>query len=104
MQSTCYKGFVYKAAVVLALLFALLIGALAQEQETSPENLKDLSLEQLGNVEVTTKAKAPEQVWKTAAAVPLLANWIFTEPSAPSREATSLSLPRFSSAGNSFCS
>jgi iron complex outermembrane recepter protein len=33
------------------------------------ENLKQLSLEQLGNVEVTTASKEPEEVWKTAAAI-----------------------------------
>ncbi len=57
----------------IVLLF-LLLGALAttahpQQSQTSQENLKQLSLEQLGDLEVTTKAKAPEQVWKTAAAV-----------------------------------
>jgi iron complex outermembrane receptor protein len=40
-----------------------------QADETSPTQLKQLNLEQLGDVEVTTKSKAPEQVWKTAAAV-----------------------------------
>lgn len=32
-------------------------------------SLTQLSLEQLGNIEVTSAAKAPEQVWKTAAAI-----------------------------------
>jgi len=37
-------------------------------QET-PGQLKRLSLEQLGNVEVTTLSKEPEQVWRTPAAI-----------------------------------
>jgi len=37
--------------------------------QNPPENLKQLSLEQLGNVEVTTASKEPEQVWRTPAAI-----------------------------------
>ena len=33
------------------------------------QKLRDLSLEQLGNVEVTSVKKDPEQIWKTAAAI-----------------------------------
>jgi len=36
--------------------------------------LKQLSLEQLGDVEVTTASKEPEEVWKTAAAIYVLTN------------------------------
>src|SRR5882757_4140252 len=42
--------------------------ALENTQET-PGQLKRLSLEQLGNVEVTTLSKEPEQVWRTPAAI-----------------------------------
>ena len=42
--------------------------ALENTQET-PGELKRLSLEQLGNVEVTTMSKEPEQVWRTPAAI-----------------------------------
>ena len=35
----------------------------------TPNPLTQLSLEQLGNIEVTTASKAPEEVWKTPAAV-----------------------------------
>ena len=38
-------------------------------QSTSEKNLKDLSLEELGNVEVTTYNKAPTDLWETPAAV-----------------------------------
>ncbi len=38
------------------------------------EPLKQLSLEQLGDVEVTTASKEPEEVWKTPAAVYVLTN------------------------------
>jgi outer membrane receptor for Fe3+-dicitrate len=54
-------------------LFVLIVtfGATARPQgsQTSEDKLKQLSLEQLGDVEVTSKSKAPEQVWKTAAAI-----------------------------------
>jgi len=43
--------------------------------DSQPENpLKKLSLEQLGNVEVTTVSKEPEQVWNTPAAITVLTN------------------------------
>jgi iron complex outermembrane receptor protein len=41
----------------------------AQSTQNPPENLKQLSLDQLGNVEVTTVSKDPHQVQKTPAAV-----------------------------------
>src|SRR6266436_936674 len=40
-----------------------------QSNQNPPENLKQLSLEQLGNVEVTTTSKEPEHVWRTPAAI-----------------------------------
>lgn len=40
----------------------------ASDQQTE-RSLKSLTLEQLGNIEVTTTSKEPEQVWKTAAAI-----------------------------------
>ena len=56
--------------LVFSLLFAgASTTSRAQSNQSSPEQLKQLSLEQLGNVEVTSKSKAPEQVWKTAAAI-----------------------------------
>ena len=56
--------------VALSTLLAGL-GVIARPQPNQPQDgqLKTLSLEQLGNVEVTTMSKAPEQVWQTAAAV-----------------------------------
>ncbi|MGB2590412.1 MAG: TonB-dependent receptor [Candidatus Acidiferrum sp.] len=49
----------------------------AQAQATdgsqpASDNLKQLSLEQLGNVEVTTASKEPEKIWQTPAAVYVL--------------------------------
>jgi len=38
-------------------------------QSTRTKNLKDLSLEELGNIEVTTYNKAPTDLWETPAAV-----------------------------------
>jgi iron complex outermembrane recepter protein len=65
------------SAQLNALLLLALFGGLAgtgwagtpQGGQETPQNLKHFSLEQLGNVEVTSVSKEPEQVWKTAAAV-----------------------------------
>ena len=40
-----------------------------QGSQAAPEDLKQLTLEQLGDVEVTTASKEPEEVWQTPAAV-----------------------------------
>ena len=40
-----------------------------QIDQNPPANLKQLSLEQLGEVKVTTASKEPEQVWRTPAAI-----------------------------------
>src|SRR3989442_12526218 len=40
-----------------------------QVDQNPPANLKLLSLEQLGDVKVTTASKEPEQVWRTPAAI-----------------------------------
>jgi iron complex outermembrane recepter protein len=59
-----------------AILCLFLVGAsqslTAQSRspgKTSAEDLNQLSMEQLGDIEVTTVSKAPEQVWRTPAAV-----------------------------------
>jgi len=60
---------------ILALLLWLTVtgqmtrAQVAQNNQNPPENLKHLSLEQLGNVEVTTASKEPEQIWRTPAAI-----------------------------------
>ena len=43
--------------------------AARSEQPLPPEQLKSLSLEQLGEVQITTVSKQPEEVWQTPAAV-----------------------------------
>jgi outer membrane receptor protein involved in Fe transport len=64
-----------KVYALMALVGALGATALSQTNQSSqtnqaPENqLKQLSLEQLGDIEVTTQAKAPVELWKTPAAV-----------------------------------
>ncbi len=40
-----------------------------QDNQNPPDDLKQLSLEQLGAVEVTTTSKEPEEVWNTPAAI-----------------------------------
>src|SRR5271166_2884454 len=57
-----------------ALAFSILLRATPSSQASSnvPDSgnpAKELTLEQLGNVQVTTVSKEPEEVWKTAAAV-----------------------------------
>ncbi len=41
----------------------------ASSPQPDQNSLKQLSLEQLGNIEVTTASKEPEEVWKTPAAI-----------------------------------
>jgi iron complex outermembrane recepter protein len=55
--------------IALVLLLSA-IPADSSDTAQQPSNpLKELTLEQLGNVEVTTVSKEPEQLWKAAAAV-----------------------------------
>jgi iron complex outermembrane receptor protein len=64
------------AVVALVLIAGLFHGALADPEpdKKSDEPLKQLSLAQLGDVEVTTASKKPAEVWKTPAAVYVLTN------------------------------
>jgi iron complex outermembrane recepter protein len=64
------------AVIVLVLLAGLVNQSLADPQpdQKTGEPLKQLSLAQLGNVEVTTASKEPAEVWKTPAAVYVLTN------------------------------
>jgi iron complex outermembrane receptor protein len=59
--------------VILSLLLLFRPAAAAPveiaDAQTSSNTLKQQTLEQLGNVEVTTVLKEPEELWKTAAAV-----------------------------------
>jgi len=62
------------AFVLVFLLAGLGNQSLAAPQENAAhgEPLKQLSLAELGNVEVTTTSKEPEQIWKTSAAIYVL--------------------------------
>src|SRR5438270_10428484 len=62
------------AGIVFLVLTGLLnLGfAAPQESQGNSGSLKELSLAELGNVEVTTTSKKPEQIWKTAAAIYVL--------------------------------
>jgi iron complex outermembrane recepter protein len=55
--------------VIAAILAASNSPALPQSNQSEPPPLKQLSLEQLGDVEVISTSKEPEQVWKTPAAI-----------------------------------
>jgi hypothetical protein len=62
------KGIV--VSVVLLLGFASIVrGSESSNPPDEQKTLKQLTLSQLGNVEVTTAAKTTEQVWKTSAAI-----------------------------------
>jgi iron complex outermembrane receptor protein len=60
-----------KLIVFVAMASAVVCyGATAEKiHPIEEQQLKSMSLEQLGNVEVTTASKQPEEVWKTPAAV-----------------------------------
>lgn len=69
--SAILRGVVATVATTL-LGFASVALAQTAEQSESPETtnpLKQLSLEQLGDIRVTTQTKAPVEVWKTTAAI-----------------------------------
>ena len=70
---SCIRRPKVKKAANLAILIIGLwqssISVNAQQPQGSLEDLTRLNLEQLGNVEVTTASKEPEQVWQTPAAV-----------------------------------
>jgi iron complex outermembrane receptor protein len=62
----------------IALIGLIVLGGLVNQSFAHPQGeqdaapLKQLSLEELGNVEVTTTSKEPEQIWKTSAAIYVL--------------------------------
>lgn len=53
----------------LLLTIAAMLGG---SPNTRAQSLKDLSLEQLGSIEVTTQTKEPEEIWQTPAAISVL--------------------------------
>ena len=68
----CGMTFVERVVLLVFVVLAGLINqgfADPQEDQANGEPLKQLSLAELGNVEVTTTSKEPEEVWKTPAAV-----------------------------------
>ena len=65
------------AAGLAVALFLLAVGPCRSRAGTEPEDqtgkpLKQLTLEELGKVEVTTVSKEPEEVWRTPAAIYVL--------------------------------
>src|SRR6266850_7914479 len=75
MKSSCVLFTTWPIWNILAFLLSF-AGSLqessarnTQVDQNPPATLKQLSLEQLGNVEVTTASKEPEQVWRTPAAI-----------------------------------
>jgi iron complex outermembrane receptor protein len=70
--SQLWRALLYGLAISLVLSSISAEGSEPAQQPSNP--LKELTLEQLGNVEVTTVSKEPEEVWKTAAAVYVITN------------------------------
>src|SRR5579864_3749532 len=75
------------ALIVLLVLTGLMNQSLAapQQDQASSEPLKQLSLAELGNVEVTTASKEPEKISKTPAAI-----FVLTQDDIRSSGATSI--------------
>ncbi len=70
MRPSLTSAFVQRMALSFILVVAMGHAAHAQQSTNNPEaQLKQLSLEQLGDIEVTTQSKTPQQVWKTPAAI-----------------------------------
>ena len=59
------------AALVVGACLGIMAPAFAAQQTVALNQnpLKSMSLEQLGNIQVTTVSKEPQEVWKTAAAI-----------------------------------
>src|SRR5579871_1728573 len=74
-MKTLPRSAVVTRSVILALCpllctaFALRASADSSSSQDQTSSLKEMSLEQLGNLKVITASKAPEAVWKTPAAV-----------------------------------
>jgi iron complex outermembrane recepter protein len=62
-------SFVRTAALSLVCASSLLWAVAPARSKDRGQNLKSLTLEQLGNLEVTTQSKEPTQVWDTPAAI-----------------------------------
>lgn len=62
-------GRIVFAAVLLCLGLSTIPASVASNTESSDNPVKQLSLEELGNVQVTTVSKEPEEVRKTSAAI-----------------------------------
>lgn len=76
-MNKCFRPIRRPIAVVVFVVLAGLVNesrADSQPEVKAGEPLKQLSLAQLGDVEVTTASKKPEEVWKTPAAVYVLTN------------------------------
>jgi iron complex outermembrane receptor protein len=65
MRNTCSR----KILPLIVAFASIATSTYSQADEASQNQLKQLSLEQLGSIEVTTKSKSPEEVRNTAAAI-----------------------------------
>lgn len=69
-----YRGWIL--CILIAIASSPFSRALADasESDQNANPVRQLTLEQLGNVEVTTATKAPERVWNTSAAIYVITN------------------------------
>src|SRR5258707_602883 len=66
------RGIVPLPGIALCILVELPANAQVPSISPPAANLKSLSLEQLGDIEVTTQSKEPTEVWNTPAAIYVL--------------------------------
>ena len=64
--------FAVRSAVLLLVSIPCLLQAADPRAQRTAQQLKSLTLEQLGNLEVTTQSKEPTEVWNTPAAIYVL--------------------------------
>lgn len=72
IQSGKCKKVINSAALTIAALIVLFLAGTQVLCASPPESenpVREMTLEQLGNVEVTTASKEPEEVWKTPSAI-----------------------------------
>ena len=62
----------FRKAMLSLVFYPCLLSAATQPTDRQAQQLKSLTLEQLGNVEVTTQSKEPTEVWNTPAAIYVL--------------------------------
>ena len=74
-----------RTALLSLVLSPCVLSAATQPSDQQAQRLKSLTLEQLGNIEVTTQSKEPTEVWNTPAAIYVLTAEMYPPKLAPFR-------------------